>query len=125
MSSQVLVAAGPAFREAPLEPHLREAGPSQLAPRGGAREQPDLRAGPPTPRHAQDRLGDRRRELVNQWQARERIDRGAKGGIAQVVLGREASAQTLEVLEKDLQGKETTPRALLGLVLSSPDFQRR
>ena len=46
-------------------------------------------------------------------------------GIAQVVLGREASAQTLEVLEKDLQGKETTPRALLGLVLSSPDFQRR
>jgi uncharacterized protein (DUF1800 family) len=45
--------------------------------------------------------------------------------IAHEVLGHDASPETLDALEKGLQGKEFPPRALLGLVLSSPDFQRR
>jgi uncharacterized protein (DUF1800 family) len=45
--------------------------------------------------------------------------------IARELLGREASAQTLEAVEKGLHGKEPSPRLLAGLVLSSPDFQRR
>jgi len=45
--------------------------------------------------------------------------------IVHEVLGHDASPQTMEELTTGLQGKEPTPRALLGLVISSPDFQRR
>jgi len=45
--------------------------------------------------------------------------------IAQEVLGRPASAQTLEALAKGLEGKEPSGRMVASLVLSSPDFQRR
>jgi len=45
--------------------------------------------------------------------------------IAQEVLGRPASAQTLEALAKGLEGKEPSSRMVASLVLSSPDFQRR
>ncbi len=45
--------------------------------------------------------------------------------IAREVLGREASPQTLAAIEQGIQGKELTPRMLMGLAISSPDFQRR
>jgi uncharacterized protein (DUF1800 family) len=45
--------------------------------------------------------------------------------IARDLLGRDASAQTREAIEQGLAGKDPTPSLLAGLVLSSPDFQRR
>ena len=45
--------------------------------------------------------------------------------IARDLLGGDASAQTHEAIQKGLEGKEPTPRLLGGLVLSSPDFQKR
>jgi uncharacterized protein (DUF1800 family) len=45
--------------------------------------------------------------------------------IAREVLGRDPSPETQAAIDKGLEGKETTPRLLLGLILSSPDFQRR
>jgi uncharacterized protein (DUF1800 family) len=45
--------------------------------------------------------------------------------IARELLGRDASVQTREAMEKGLEGKEPTSRLLAGLAISSPDFQRR
>jgi uncharacterized protein (DUF1800 family) len=45
--------------------------------------------------------------------------------IARELLGRDPSAQTLEAIEQGLQGRERSPTVLAGLVISSPDFQRR
>ncbi|MBV8843116.1 MAG: DUF1800 domain-containing protein [Bryobacterales bacterium] len=45
--------------------------------------------------------------------------------IARELLGREASAETREAMQKGLEGKEPTARLLAGLAISSPDFQRR
>jgi uncharacterized protein (DUF1800 family) len=45
--------------------------------------------------------------------------------VARELLGRDASSQTLEAMAKGLQGKEPSPKLLSGLVISSPDFQRR
>ena len=45
--------------------------------------------------------------------------------IARELLGREPSAQTMEAIQKGLEGKEPSPRLVAGLVISSPDFQRR
>jgi uncharacterized protein (DUF1800 family) len=45
--------------------------------------------------------------------------------IARDLLGRDPSAQTLDAIDKGSAGKETSPRLLAGLVISSPDFQRR
>jgi uncharacterized protein (DUF1800 family) len=45
--------------------------------------------------------------------------------LARELLGRDASPQALEAISNGLKGKEPTPRALAGLIMSSPDFQRR
>ena len=45
--------------------------------------------------------------------------------IARELLGRDASPQTRETIEKGMEGQEATARLLAGLVISSPDFQRR
>jgi hypothetical protein len=45
--------------------------------------------------------------------------------VAHALLGRDPSAQTLDAIEKGVEGKERSPRVLAGLVMSSPDFQRR
>jgi uncharacterized protein (DUF1800 family) len=45
--------------------------------------------------------------------------------VARELLGRDPSTQTLGAIEKGLEGKEPSPRTLAGLVISSPDFQRR
>ena len=54
-----------------------------------------------------------------------RLEGKDAAAIAREVLGRDASAQTLEALTKGLEGKGATPRMVASLVLSSPDFQRR
>jgi len=68
------------------------------------------------------RLGALRAELETLRHRYEGLDTAA---IAREVLGRDASAQTLEALAKGLEGKEPTARMVASLVLSSPDFQRR
>src|SRR5262249_760628 len=45
--------------------------------------------------------------------------------IARDLLGRDPSPQTHDAIAKGLEGKEPTARLLAGLVISSPDFQRR
>ena len=45
--------------------------------------------------------------------------------MARELLGRDASPQTREAIEKGLEGQEATVRLLAGLIISSPDFQRR
>ncbi|HYK62909.1 MAG TPA: DUF1800 domain-containing protein [Bryobacteraceae bacterium] len=54
-----------------------------------------------------------------------RWDGKAPSAIAREVLGREPSPETQAAIEKGLEGKEATPKLLLSLILSSPDFQRR
>jgi uncharacterized protein (DUF1800 family) len=54
-----------------------------------------------------------------------RWDGKAPSAIAREVLGRDPSAETQAAIDKGLEGKEATPRLLLSLILSSPDFQRR
>jgi len=46
-------------------------------------------------------------------------------GTARQVLFQEPAKQTLDSIEKALQQKEPTPGLVAGLVLGSPDFQRR
>jgi uncharacterized protein (DUF1800 family) len=41
------------------------------------------------------------------------------------VLGRDASPETQAAIEKGLEGKEPSARLVVGLAISSPDFQRR
>ncbi|HYR44997.1 MAG TPA: DUF1800 family protein, partial [Terriglobia bacterium] len=45
--------------------------------------------------------------------------------LASELLGRPPLPSMLAAIEKGIQGKEATPSVLTGLVLSSPDFQRR
>jgi uncharacterized protein (DUF1800 family) len=45
--------------------------------------------------------------------------------IAHELLSRDASPQTLAAIEKGLQGKPASPGPIMGLVISSPEFQRR
>jgi uncharacterized protein (DUF1800 family) len=45
--------------------------------------------------------------------------------IARELLGTEPSPQTLEAIQKGVEGKEPTPRYIAGLVMGSPDFQKR
>jgi uncharacterized protein (DUF1800 family) len=44
---------------------------------------------------------------------------------ARALLGREASSQTLDALRSGLQGREATPAFVAGMVIGSPDFQRK
>jgi uncharacterized protein (DUF1800 family) len=53
------------------------------------------------------------------------LDGKDTAAIAHALLGRDPSAQTLDAIEKGVEGKERSPRVLAGLVMSSPDFQRR
>lgn len=46
-------------------------------------------------------------------------------GIARDMLGSDPSPQTREALEKGFEGREPTPRFIAGLVIGSPDFQKR
>jgi uncharacterized protein (DUF1800 family) len=45
--------------------------------------------------------------------------------IARALLGREASAQTLDAIGTGLEGKNPSPAVIASLVLGSPDFERR
>jgi uncharacterized protein (DUF1800 family) len=54
-----------------------------------------------------------------------RLEGKDAAAMARELLGREPSAQTLEAIQKGVEGKEPSPRLLAGLVISSPDFQRR
>ena len=45
--------------------------------------------------------------------------------MAKVLLGHEASKQTLEALATGLEGKNYSPAVVASLVLSSPDCERR
>ena len=54
-----------------------------------------------------------------------RLDLMDAAGIARELLGRDASPQTQEAIEKGFSSGVPTPRLLASLILSSPDFQRR
>jgi uncharacterized protein (DUF1800 family) len=45
--------------------------------------------------------------------------------IVRDILGRDASPETQAAIEKGLEGKEPSARLVVGLAISSPDFQRR
>jgi hypothetical protein len=45
--------------------------------------------------------------------------------ISREVLHRDASAQTLAAIELGLRGRQPAPGLIAGLVISSPEFQRR
>jgi uncharacterized protein (DUF1800 family) len=45
--------------------------------------------------------------------------------IARALLGREASAQTLDAIGTGLEGRNPSPAVIASLVLGSPDFERR
>jgi uncharacterized protein (DUF1800 family) len=45
--------------------------------------------------------------------------------IAHDLLGRSASPQTLSAIDRGIEGKPATPGMIVGLVISSPEFQRR
>ena len=47
------------------------------------------------------------------------------GAVARALLNAPPSATTLSAIEQGIQGAEATPSMLAGLVLGSPDFQRR
>ena len=49
----------------------------------------------------------------------------APAALASELLGRPPLPSMLTAIEKGIQGKEATPSVLTGLVISSPDFQRR
>jgi uncharacterized protein (DUF1800 family) len=54
-----------------------------------------------------------------------RVDGKDASAIARELLGEEAPPQTKDAIAKGLEGKEPTPRFIAGLVLGSPDFQKR
>jgi uncharacterized protein (DUF1800 family) len=59
-----------------------------------------------------------------------KVDTARFGGkeaaaIAHDLLNRDASPQTLAAIGKGLEGKEASPAQVMGLVMSSPEFQRR
>src|SRR5262249_31088259 len=45
--------------------------------------------------------------------------------IARALLNREPSQETLAAIEKGLAGKQSAPGLIAGIVISSPEFQRR
>jgi uncharacterized protein (DUF1800 family) len=45
--------------------------------------------------------------------------------MARDLLGRDASPQTLQAIERGLQGKDVEPSVVASLILSSPDFERK
>jgi uncharacterized protein (DUF1800 family) len=45
--------------------------------------------------------------------------------IAHDLLGRDPSEQTLSAIERGMEGKPAEPQPIVGLVISSPEFQRR
>lgn len=45
--------------------------------------------------------------------------------VARDLLGRDASPQTLTAIERGIEGKPADPALILGLVIGSPEFQRR
>ena len=45
--------------------------------------------------------------------------------ISRELLHRDASPQTLAAIEQGLQGRQTSGGVIAGLVISSPEFQRR
>jgi uncharacterized protein (DUF1800 family) len=53
------------------------------------------------------------------------FQRGDEPGVARALLGRDASPQTLDALRSGLQGREATPAFVAGVVIGSPDFQRK
>jgi uncharacterized protein (DUF1800 family) len=53
------------------------------------------------------------------------IDGKDADAITRELLGAEASPQTREAIQKGLEGKEPTSRYIAGLVIGSPDFQKR
>jgi uncharacterized protein (DUF1800 family) len=54
-----------------------------------------------------------------------RLDGKDSAAIGHALLEHDLSPQTQEAITNSLQGKESTPRFLAGLIISSPDFQRR
>jgi uncharacterized protein (DUF1800 family) len=54
-----------------------------------------------------------------------RLDGKDAVAIAHELLGRDASSQTQEAIEKGLHGEAASPRMIASLMLGSPDFQRR
>jgi len=59
-----------------------------------------------------------------------KVDTARFGGkdaaaIAHEVLDRDASPQTLAAIERGIEGKPASPALILGLVIGSPEFQRR
>jgi uncharacterized protein (DUF1800 family) len=54
-----------------------------------------------------------------------RLDGKDAAAITRELLGAGASPQTREAIEKGLEGKEPTARFIAGLVMGSPDFQKR
>jgi uncharacterized protein (DUF1800 family) len=54
-----------------------------------------------------------------------RLDGKDAATIARELIGAGASPQTREAIEKGLEGKEPTARFIAGLVMGSPDFQKR
>ena len=59
-----------------------------------------------------------------------RVDRSRFAGkdaaaISHELLHRDLSAQTLAAIEQGLRGRQPAPGLIAGLVISSPEFQRR
>jgi uncharacterized protein (DUF1800 family) len=55
----------------------------------------------------------------------KRFEEKDAAAIAHDLLNRDASPQTLAAIEKGLEGKPVNPGPIVGLVISSPEFQRR
>ena len=52
-------------------------------------------------------------------------DRKDTADIARQLLNADASAETLAAIEKGLEGKQAAPGLIAGVLISSPEFQRR
>jgi uncharacterized protein (DUF1800 family) len=68
--------------------------------------------------------------LVNGQIPGARVDNSRIGGktvadISRELLNRDPSPQTLTAIEQGLQGRPPTPELIAGLLISSPEFQRR
>jgi uncharacterized protein (DUF1800 family) len=56
---------------------------------------------------------------ASQWEGKD------VPAIARDLLGRDTAPETLEAISTGLQGKESNPRAVAGLIIGSPEFNRR
>jgi len=56
---------------------------------------------------------------VGQWEGKSVKE------IARDLLNRDPSEQTLAAIEKGLEGRQANPGLIAGLIISSPEFQRR